>query len=187
MGSESQITATWYWTLAGVMGLADVVFLYALARVVPRTLFAKIRWPLALAVGACWTVLWAAIWWGSAWRESYGLLFPGWVRWLGPFLYAGISAVLSFAFWRLAMAFPGSPVVTFCLLGGLSSVPSNAWLVYRLEMLERVPLMRGVSAASTFAQGFAEFTLYWCISVSISLLFLRAILHFLATPPPAKK
>lgn len=168
-------TSAWYWTLAAVMAGADVVFLLVLARVLPRSLFRGQRWPLALAVAGCWTVLWASAWWSAAWHDSYAYLFPNWVRWAGPFLYTALYVPLSFLLWQLALALRGSPVVSYCLLGGLSSLPANLILIYGFGMLERVPMMRHVSASATLVQGFTEFVLYWCIFASLSLAIRRAI------------
>jgi hypothetical protein len=168
-------SSAWYWTLAAILALVDAVFLLALARAIPRATFRGLRWPLALAVASCWSVLWASVWWSSAWHTSYGLLFPSWVRWLGPFLYAFVYVLLSFVFFRVALFLPGRPVVAYCLLGGLTSIPSNLMLIYGLDMLTRVPMMRAVSVAATMVEGCAEFVLYWCIFASISLLVRRGI------------
>ena len=168
-------SSAWYWTLAAILAFVDAVFLLVLSHAIARATFRTLRWPLALAVAFCWTTLWASVWWSSAWNTSYAFLFPGWVRWLGPFVYALVYVCLSFLFFRLALRLPGSPVVTYCLLGGLTSIPSNAALIYGLDMLKRVPMMREVSAAATIVQGCTEFVLYWGIFASISLLVRRTI------------
>jgi hypothetical protein len=64
-------------------------------------------------------------------------------------------------------------VVNFCLLGGVESVLEHLVGIYGLGILDKVPLLRGVSSASALVFAFFEYIFYWGVVLGIAVLLGR--------------
>jgi hypothetical protein len=106
------------------------------------------------------------------WDLYYRYFYPGWVRWLAP-LDALLYGAIALALWWLALHLPGNPVVNFALLGGLESVLEHLLGIYGLGILDKVPILQGVSPASALVFAFFEYIFYWSVVLGIAGLLGR--------------
>jgi hypothetical protein len=65
------------------------------------------------------------------------------------------------------MRLPFNPVVAFCLLGGLQSIPEHAIAIYRFHILE-VPLMQGSPPAGIFVFAYFEYVFFWGLALGLA-------------------
>jgi hypothetical protein len=158
------------WMSGFVIALVDVIFVLLLTWRVKSSRFRELKWTL---VGT------AAIFWGAFatvlvvvfWDTYYHYFFPGWLRSGGILLYAPtLYGAFALTFHWLALRLPGNPIVNFCLLSGLESLLEHLWGIYGLKIL-RVPILQEASPESILAVAFPEYILYWCIVISIAVLF----------------
>jgi len=75
--------------------------------------------------------------------------------------------------WFLAWRLPGNPIVSFCLLGSLEGLASHGWAVYNLGIIDKIPIMHGVSPASVLVFAMSEKILYWSIILGVAELLRR--------------
>ncbi len=108
-----------------------------------------------------------------AWDWFYGFLFPSWVRLAAPALglvYAPVGLLI----WAISRK-TGSPVVIFCLLGGLEGIISHTWAIIGLNLIQKIPLMGSATALPVLVFAFFEKILYWSLILGIaSRIALRA-------------
>jgi hypothetical protein len=169
MPGDVKATSELYWTSALVAALIDVGFVVILAwRIRPHRL-RQLQEALVVAGVIFWSILWAWVLW-SFWDCCYSYVFPGWARWLIPPAYGLLFGSAGLALWWLALRLPGNPVASFCLLGGLVSLPGHLWAIYGRRMLEKVPILQGVSPSSALVFGVPEFILYWSMIMVIATL-----------------
>lgn len=74
---------------------------------------------------------------------------------------AVLYGAIGLALWWLALRLQGNPVLNFCLLGGLEAIPEHLWVIFGLRILERVPMLQGVSPTSVLVFAIPEYVLYW--------------------------
>ena len=142
---------------AGVAaGLVGVV-----ARLVPAVRFERLERSVVLVAAVFWFAVWAFALWGPWWDMAYRHVFPEWARAIVPPAYGAMFAVTALGLWWVARKLPGAPAATFCLLGGLVSLPGHLFAFYGRGMLEKVPVLQGVSVASALVFGVFEFIAYW--------------------------
>lgn len=169
MPGDVKATSELYWTSALVAGLIDVGFVVLLAWRIRPHRFRQLKEALLVAGVFFWSTLWAWVLW-SFWDCCYIHVFPDWARWLIPPAYGLLFGTSGLALRWLALRLPGNPVVSFCLLGGLVSLPGHLWAIYGRRMLQKVPLLQGVSPSSALVFGVPEFIFYWSIIVVIAVL-----------------
>lgn len=170
--ADIKATSDLYWVSALVTALIDGGFVLLLAWRIKPAQFRQLVWALVVASAIFWSMLWTAVLWGDLWDLAFRYVLPGWARWIYPF-YGLLHGVVGLALWWLAPRLPGNPVVNFCLLGGLESLPEHLWAIYGRRILEKVPLLQGVSPASALVFGVFEFIFYWSIIMSITVLLRR--------------
>ncbi len=173
MPEDFKATSELYWASAAVAALIDVGFVSLLTWRIRPTRFRQLKWCLLGAGVIFWCLLWADMLWICCWEWCYAYVFPGWARWLVPPVYGSIFGAIGLALWWLALRLPGNPVLSFCLLGGLVSVPGHLWAIYGRRMLEKVPLLQDVSPSSALVFGVPEFIFYWGIIMVVALLLRR--------------
>jgi len=159
----------WWTTLA--LAAVDAGLLLLVGRLVLREVFVRLKWWTAAAAFLVYAGLWGTFASCLYWDLVYGRLFPVWSRWLLPVGYGLLFASLALLFWWASLRMPGRPVVTFCLLGGLVSVPGHAVGIAR--GLLRVPFLSQVSPASALTLGVAEFIVYCALMVALAGAMLR--------------
>jgi hypothetical protein len=122
-----------------------------------------------------WSVFAGVMIW-YAWDFYYRYYAPSWDRIVAPLgaivLYFLLGLLLRWAALRL----PGNPIVTFCLLGGLESIPEHAIAVYRFHILQ-IPFLQDTTATAIFIFAFFEYTVYWslalCLAIAVDRLLSR--------------
>ncbi len=149
-----------------ILALADLVIIYLLARGQAPARFRALKWPLAAAAVLFWSALTAVLLWGF-WDIYYQNFYGDWTRWAFPI--AGVEyALAALLSWWLAQRLPGNPFVTFCLLGGLESIPEHLFGIYYLGIL-RLPVLQGETAASIMGFAIFEYILYWTAVLGLGL------------------
>jgi hypothetical protein len=152
-----------------VLAFIDLgLVLFLVWRIQPAR-FRQITWALAGASAIFWGIFATILLWGF-WDWYYSYFYPDWSRWLAPLATPLLYAAVGLALRWLAIRLPGNPVVNFCLLGGLESIPEHVWGIYRLGILDRVPLLQGISPISIFIFAVFEYILYWSIVLGIAIL-----------------
>jgi hypothetical protein len=171
---DIKITSEMLWLSAFITALIDVGLILFLARRIQRPYFRQLHWYVALAAGVFW-VSYGLMLFAMTWESFYAKFLPdpanrGLARSMLELLpYPIIGLVL----WWLAVRLPGNPVVNFCLLGGVQSVPEHLWGI-RLGMLGKVPFLQQASVASVLTFAVTEYILYWGSILSIAVLIQRS-------------
>jgi hypothetical protein len=138
--------------------------------------FRLLSWQ-AVGIGSAlfWSVFAAVIIW-YAWDSYYRYYAPSWDRIVAPLgaivFYFLLGLVLRWA----ALHLPGNSTVTFCLLGGLESVPEHAIAIYRFHILQ-IPLLQDTTAAAIFIFAFFEYTVYWSLALCLAIVVDRLLSH----------
>jgi len=78
------------------------------------------------------------------------------------------EGLLGYLFWWISLRLPGNPLGWFFLMGGLHSLPGHLHAIYSRGLLQKCPILVGVSAASALVFGIFEFVFYWCIALIVS-------------------
>ncbi len=130
--------------------------------------FRTLSWQ-AIGVGSAlfWSVFAGIMMW-FAWDFYYRYYAPSWDRIIGPLAAMALYFLLGLLLRWAALHLPGNPIVTFCLLGGLESVPEHAVAIYRFHILE-IPLLHDTTAASIFIFAFFEYVVYWSIALCVAI------------------
>jgi len=166
---DIEATSQLYWASTLVTAVIDLGFISLLGWRIQPQRFRQLKWALTAAALIFWTVLWTTMVW-QCWGWCYRYVFPWWARWLIPPCYGLIYGAGGLGLWWLAVRLPGKPVVSFCLLGGLISVPGHLWAIYGAAMLEKVPLLQGLSPAPALVFGVFEFIFYWGVIIVIAMV-----------------
>jgi len=158
---EPAVSSTQMWAAAGTMAVADVVLAVLLTRRLhppwPR------RLPLGILVVGCLGFAALLTWaFRSYWGSCYAYALPGVFRALAP-LIGAILGALGWLLWQLARGARGWAVPLFLLMGGLESIPGHLNAIYRYRLLERCPLLAGVTPTSALVFGLFEFAFYWSV------------------------
>ncbi len=125
----------------------------------------------------------SAVFWGVfagvmmllAWDSYYRYYAPAWDRIAGPLAAILLYFLLGLMLRWAALKLPGNPIVTFCLLGGLESVPEHALAIYRFHILQ-IPMLQDATAASIFIFAFFEYVVYWSIALCVAITINRIAL-----------
>lgn len=130
--------------------------------------FRALAWQsFGIAAALFWSVL-AATLIAWAWGFYYSRFMPAWYRIAAPLgaimLYSMLSLLIRWAALRL----PGNPVVVFCLLGGLESIPEHAVAIYRFDILQ-IPVLQGSTAASIIVFAYFEYAAYWGVVLLLAV------------------
>ena len=167
---DIQVSSEMLWWSALVTALIDVGVVLFLARRLQRPRFRQLHWPVVVAAGAFW-LSYGLLLFAATWQSFYARFLPD----PGDRSLARAMAellpypLIGLGMWWLALRLPGNPAVSFCLLGGLLSVPEHLWGIYRLGMLEKVPFLREASPTSVLAFAVPEYVLYWASVLSIAM------------------
>ncbi len=168
MLTDLQATSQIYWIAALVAALIDIVLVGGLLRWLKEDTFRQLQPSLMIIAMIFWSTLytWAA---NTFWKGCYQHVLPVWaLRVVFPF--GLLVGVLGFFFWWLSLRLPGRPLFWFIFLGGLHSLPGHLHAIYGRDMLERCPILVGVSPSSALIFGIFEFIFYWCVVLIITLV-----------------
>jgi hypothetical protein len=166
-----KVTSEVLWRAAVIFALFDIVLVTYLARFIEPAWFRKMKWPVTAITGIIWFLIWLAMV-IFFWEPVYHYVFPSWSRWLLPFLFGMGFALVGLLFWWLAQQFKGNPVINFCLLGGLWGMITHIVAIHR-GILEKPPLLQGISPVSASIMPIFEFVFYWCIILGLAKIWQR--------------
>lgn len=173
MPADAKLTSELFWASALVIAIVAAGFVLLLAWRVPPHRFRQLKWVLTGVAIIFWSSLWTYALWGYWWELAYRYVFPTWARWVVPPAYGLLFGAVTLLTWWLALRLPGHPIVNFSLLGGLASLPGHLWAFYGRGMLKKVPILQGVSEASTLVFGVFEFIFYWSFLLTVAALLQR--------------
>ncbi len=136
--------------------------------------FRLLSWQ-AIGAGSAlfWSVLAGLLMW-FAWDFYYSNYAPSWDRIVGPLAALVLYFLVGLLLRWVALHLPGNPVVTFCVLGGLESVPEHAVAIYRFHILQ-IPLLQDTTAASIFIFAFFEYVVYWSLALCVAIIINRVL------------
>lgn len=155
-----------------MFAVIDAVFVLLLAWRIGSAAFRNMKWPLAFTSAVFWFALFITVMSWIFWEPVYHYVFPSWARWLVPPVYGVLFGGVSILFWWLALRIPGNVVVNYCILGGLWGMITHIWGIHR-GLLDKPPMLQGVSPLSASVMPIFEFIFYWCIILSVASLFYR--------------
>jgi hypothetical protein len=180
---DIQVPSEIFWLCALVTALMDIGLVLFLARRIQPDRFRRLHWAIVLAAAVFW-VSYGLLLFALAWESYYAKFLPdptnrSLVRSLLELL---IYPPLGLLLWWLALRLPGNPMVNFCLLGGLQSVPEHLWGIYGLGMLDQVPFLQQASPASVLAFAVPEYVLYWGSVLALAMWIQRGWQRFRGQP-----
>ncbi len=159
------------WSGAIFTALFDSILLYLLNQLVTLQRFRRLRWSVAVAATVVFGGLWTWALWSFTWAIVYRAVFPAWARYVIPPAYGLMFGAIALGFWTAAARLHREPVLTFCILGGLVSIPGH--LIGAARGLFTVPLLRDVSVVSALTFGVFEFIFYFAV-ILVMAVILRA-------------
>jgi hypothetical protein len=128
--------------------------------------FCSASWTsFGVASAIFWGIL-AALLVSFTWKNYYSLFAPRWHRLAAPLGAVVFYSTFALLFRWVSLRLPGNPILYFCLLGGLESVPEHAVAIYRFHILD-IPILRGSTPASIFIFAFFEYMLFWGIALML--------------------
>jgi len=168
---DIKITSEVLWLSASITALISVGLILFLARRIQRPRFRQLHWPVALAAVMFW-VSYGLMLFVLTWESFYAKFLPDPTnRSLARSMLELLPyPIIGLVLWWLAARLPGNPAVSFCLLGGIQSLPEHLWGIYRLGMMDKVPFLQEASVASVLAFAIPEYILYWGSILYIALL-----------------
>jgi hypothetical protein len=168
-----KVTSSILWKAALIFALLDLVFLLILIWTVKQERFREMRRSLAISTGIIWFMIWLNMN-IFFWDPVYHYVFPTFARWLIPPVYAACFAFLSWAFWWVATGIQSYSVVWFCLLGGLLGMLTHMWAITR-GIIDKPPMLQGVSPIAVCVMPVFEFVFYYCIIVSLATVLQKIL------------
>lgn len=154
-------------TLAAALIDAPLLLLVALR--VGSGIFGRLKWYLVGSAFLVFALIWGLC--GSVffWDPVYRLVFPAWSRWLLPFFFGLLEALLALIFWWLGRLASRGQALWFILCGGLASLVGHGIGIRRGLM--QVPMLAGASVISALVFGVFEFIFYWSVILGLGLVF----------------
>ena len=165
--SEIHVTSAMLWWATVIGIVIDTVFVVLLLRRVTPEKFRQLKWPLVIASGIFWAAIWLFLGCTMYWDTVYGYVFPAWARWYIPPVYGLLFAGIAYIIWWAASRFRGNPLLTYFLLGGAVGTITHIWGIYR-GLLDKPPMLQGVSPLSATVFPFFEFVFYWCVILTLA-------------------
>lgn len=144
-----------------LFAILDAISLALTITVAQPADFRRMKWPIVGLAGLVWAAIWLwAI--GNFWQDVYRYVFPAWSRLWIPWAQALLSAAVAGLLWWLVQRLPASPVLAFCLLGGIWGGLTHAWAVVR-GLIDKPPVLQGANPWATILFAGFEFVLYWSL------------------------
>jgi hypothetical protein len=153
-----------------------IIMLGLLAWRFKPTQFRLLSWQ-AVGIGSAlfWSVFAGVMIW-YAWDYYYRYYAPSWDRIVAPLSAIVFYFLLGLLFRWAALRLPGNSTVTFCLLGGLESVPEHAIAIYRFHILQ-IPFLQGTTAVAIFIFAFFEYIIFWSLALCLAIVVDRLLSH----------
>jgi len=169
---DAKVTTEILWKATMIFVPIDAVFVSILALRIDERAFRSFKRTLIVVTAIFWFAMWLVMTSGLFWDSVYHYVFPAWARWFIPPLYGLLFGGVAWLFWHLALRIPGRGVVNYCLLGGLWGALTHIWAIAR-GILDKPPMLQGVSPTAAVVFPIFEFILYFCITVSATYLLHR--------------
>jgi hypothetical protein len=169
---DVMVTTEVLWKATLIFAPVDAVFLAVLAWRIDDRTFRSCKATLIVVTAIFWFSMWLVMTSGQFWDSVYSYVFPAWARWFIPPVYGLLFGGVAWLFWYLALRIPGRDVVNYCVLGGLWGALTHMWAIYR-GILDKPPMLQGASPVAAVVFPIFEFILYWCITVSVTILVRR--------------
>lgn len=172
MPPDFKATSGMFWQSTLIFALLDLLLIFLLLRQINPSRFRQLHWAVAVGSALGWgTLAWITL--GGFWDSYYRYFFPDSMRMFVP-IFALLYALIGVVLWWLARHLAIHPVPGFCLLGACESLLEHVWGIYGAGILDRVPMLQGVSAASVLVFSFFEYILYWGIVLALAGLIASA-------------
>ena len=138
------------------------------------SVFRLMAWQSFGVASALFWGVFAALIVSFGWNFYYKLFVPDWYRFTAPIGAVVLYSAIAILFRWITLRLPGNPVIWFCMLGGIESIPEHTVGIYRFHILE-IPILAGSSAASLFIFAFFEYVIYWGLVLALAIGVERAI------------
>lgn len=117
----------------------------------------------------------SAIFWGLVsliafqifWDIYYQYIYPAWLKRWGP-LNIVVYGSIGYGIWLLSGRHSNLGALLFVFIGGIEGVLEHVWGIYKLDVLEKVPWLRGLRIPPVLAFSFVEYIVYWAIVLWIA-------------------
>jgi hypothetical protein len=173
LSPEIKVTTEILWQGALIFALIDAVFVAFLIRSIEPARLREIKWALITVMAIFFCGLFGILASYIFWELVYQYVFPAWARWIMPPVYGLLFAAIGLLFWWLSFRIRGNAIANFCLLGGLWGIISHLWAIYR-GILDKPPMLQGASPVAAVVVAAFEFIFYWCVCLSLTILFQQA-------------
>ena len=168
---EIKVTTGILWRAAVLFALIDVVLLAYLARFIQPHMFRRLKWPVTAITAILWFLIWLLMV-VVFWEPVYHYVFSPWLRWIIPPACGVQFALIGLFFWWLALRLSGNPVISLCLLGGLWGMVTHLWAI-RQGILEKPPMLQGVSMVAVSVMPIFEFIFFWCVILGLAFYWYK--------------
>jgi hypothetical protein len=155
------------WLSSGLFAALAVVSGSLLAVFYEPNLFSRSSWVVTVSSAIFWGTL-AVFMAYRFWDEYYRYFYPTWMKSLLPVSILLYSAV-GYALWAISSRAGSPAIAVFLLLGGAAGVLEHAFAIEVLEVLEKVPMLQGLTAGPVLLFSFVEYSLYWSLVGWLSL------------------
>ena len=168
MFSDIKITTEILLQGALFFALMDAVYIPLLVWRVKEETFRRLKWSLVIAAALTWFGIWNwAI--GNFWNAVYSYLFPPWAQTWIPKIAFVIAGLAAFGLWDLSLRIKGTPVLNYCLMGGILGSLTHIWAVYR-GVVSKPPMLQGASPLGAVVIAFFEYIFYWCVILTLATI-----------------
>lgn len=168
---EPSLTTREAWWSTIIFGLLGLAVLIPLVFTFDRELFLRDWRATGLASAIFWGVFGVTMIF-AFWKIYYSRFYPAWMRWGAPLnilLYASLGSGM----WWLSSKLPGQPVLWFVLLGGIEGIAEHVFGIYVLKILDKVPILQGLTPLPAIIFSFFEYILYWAVVAWMAFAFSR--------------
>jgi len=169
MPANVHLTTPLVWMCTSILLVMDVILALVMRRFIHHEHIQQMRGLLITISGVFFLFIWTAtmLW---AWDWFYKYIFPPWARYLLPPLFGIGYTLLAAGMVWLSLKLPGSPVITWCLLGGLEGLLSHIYAIYGLGAASKPPVMQGTDPLATLIFAIFEKAFYWSLLLLTSWL-----------------
>jgi hypothetical protein len=164
--SELRASILVFSLLAGILAIPLIL-------VQPQSLFSESWLAIVAASSLFWGLLSIAAF-RTFWEIYYQYIYPAWLRRWAP-LNIVLYGLIAFGMWFLVPHLRITNVLVFILLGGIEGLFEHVFGIYRLDVLNKVPWLNGLTTFPVLLFSFVEYIVYWSLICWIALGLQRLI------------
>jgi hypothetical protein len=164
--SELRTSTLGFSLLAGILTIPLIL-------IQPRGLFTESWLAIILASSLFWGLL-SIVAFRFAWDIYYQYIYPVWLRHLAPHNIV-LYGLIAFGMWLLVQRLQISNVFVFVLLGGIEGLLEHLFGIYQLDVLNKVPWLKGLTTLPVLLFSFVEYIAYWSLVCWIAMGLQRLI------------